>query len=51
MRVEEKSFFVGETSNNEKSANKEKVSIFAGELNKVVRGPITEWAERIFEKK
>lgn len=29
----------------------EEVNLFAGELNKVVRGPITEWAERIFEKK
>lgn len=35
-------------------ASKEKhdeVTLFAGELNKVVRGPITEWAERIFEQK
>lgn len=27
------------------------VSMFAGELNKVIRGPITEWAERIFDEK
>lgn len=27
------------------------VTLFAGELNKVVRGPITEFAERIFEQK
>lgn len=35
-------------------ASKEKhdeVTLFAGELNKVVRGPITEWSERIFEQK
>ena len=35
-------------------ASKEKhpeVTLFAGELNKVVRGPITEWAERIFAQK
>ena len=35
-------------------ASKEKhpeVTLFAGELNKVVRGPITEFAERIFEQK
>ena len=38
----------------ELKAAKEKhdeVTLFAGELNKVVRGPITEWAERIFEQK
>ena len=29
----------------------DEVTLFAGELNKVVRGPITEWAERIFEQK
>ena len=31
-----------------KSAHDE-VKMFAGELNKVLRGPITEWAERIFK--
>lgn len=29
----------------------EEVNMFAGELNKVVRGPITEFAERIFSQK
>ena len=29
----------------------DEVTLFAGELNKVVRGPITEWAERIFDRK
>lgn len=29
----------------------EEVKVFGTELNKVVRGKLTEWAERIFEKK